>query len=284
MLNQNILYKYYFCEFNTDLFIFAGFLDKTIKIFWENNEITYLLDSYITAIIKIKDYGGQFVTGHHDGFLTKWRINITNYTYNANKGHSKNSSNNQSEIVLEKLFSMKSNKSCITCLYFHYKLNIILSSDNNTIIIRNYYNFEFLSLIRLNQNNNLINKIIDIKISNYNFIYILIEQKENKLHELLCYTLNGTFANKIKGNFTEFGLTNSGNVIIPDLNNRLLKVLRPYDLFLINSNSYPFTSSNKNPFHIFYENPNTIYLSIEENDTTTIKKLQINKSKEIYFI
>ena len=286
LLNQNILYKYYFCEFNTDLFIFGGFLDKTIKIFWENNEITYLLDSYITAIIKIKNYAGQFVSGHQDGFLTKWRINITNYIYNANNAHGKNSSNNQSEIVLKKLLSMKSNKSYITCLSFHYKLNIILSSDNDSIIIRNYYNFEFLSLIILNKNNNLINKVIDMKISNYNFVYILIEQKEkeNKIYELQCYTLNGTFANKIKGNFTEFELTNSGNVIIPDLNNRLIKVLRPYDFFLINSNSYPFTSSNKNPFHIFYENPNTIYLSIEENDTTTIKKLQINKSKEIYFI
>ena len=125
---------------------------------------------------------------------------------------------------------------------------------------------------------------MDIKISNYNLIYTLIELKENKLYELHCYTINGTFACKFKGNFPEFELTNSGNVIIPDLNNRLIKVLRPYDLFLINSNSYPFISNNKNPFHIFYENLNSIYLSFEENDISTIKKLEIQKSREIYFI
>ena len=87
-----------------------------------------------------------------------------NYAYNSINKHRKNSSNNQSEMLLEKLLSTKSNKSCITCLGFHYKLDIIISSDNDTIIIRNYYNNEFLSFIILNQNN--INKIIDITISN----------------------------------------------------------------------------------------------------------------------
>ena len=279
LLEQNIVYKYYFCEFNTDLFIFCGFLDKTLKIYWDNNEYKYSLDTYATSIIKINRL--QFVTGHHDGFLTKWRIYLVNQMNNINNT---NSENNQSEIKLEKLFSLKSNNTGIKCLQYNLRLNIILSSDNNSIIIRNYYNFEFLSLIKLNQNTILINKIMDIKISNYNLIYTLIELKENKLYELHCYTINGTFACKFKGNFPEFELTNSGNVIIPDLNNRLIKVLRPYDLFLINSNSYPFISNNKNPFHIFYENLNSIYLSFEENDISTIKKLEIQKSREIYFI
>ena len=69
LLIQNILCKYYFCELNTYLFIFGIFLDKTIKIFWENNKITYLLDSYITAIINIKTYEEKISAGIIMAFL-----------------------------------------------------------------------------------------------------------------------------------------------------------------------------------------------------------------------
>ena len=91
-----------------------------------------------------------------------------------------------------------------------------------------------------------------------------------------CYTLNGTYVCKQKGNFSEFYLTNSGNLVISDLNNRLIKVLRAYDLFLLHSISCALIKNNINQFHIFYENSNNIYLSIEERNSTQIRKLQIN--------
>ena len=270
LLYYDILNKYSFCELNENLFIFCGYLDKTLKIFFNKNEIKYLLDSYATSIIKINEK--EFITGHHDGRITKWELIINNV-------------NNQINFSFKKICSIKSNYNCIKCLEYNYKLNILLSCDNNSIIIRNYYNFEFLTFIKINQNNNNLNSsIISIKVSNYNLIYVLIKIKEDSLYELHCYSLNGTFCCKIEGNFNEFELTNNGNIIIPDLNNRLIKVLRSYDLFLIHSKSFPFLSDNKNKFHIYYENSNIIYLCIEENDSTKIKKLQINKRKEIYFI
>ena len=261
--------KYSFCELDDNLFIFCGYLDKTLKIYCNDSENKYLLDSYVTSIIKINET--EFVTGHHDGKLTKWVININNVNNNINYKFQK--------------LSINSNNNCITCLEYNYRLNILLSSDNNSIIIRNYYNLEFLTIIKIKQNNiNLNSNIKSIKISNYNIIYVLIQIKEDQLYELHCYSLNGTFSCKIAGNFNQFELTHNGNIIIPDINNRLIKVLRPYDFFLIHSNSFPFIKNNKKIFHILYENSNLIYLCIEEKDSIKIKKIQINKSKEMYFI
>ena len=269
LLDKDLLNKYFFCEAKEDLFIFCGYLDKTLKIFYDKYEIKYVLDIYVTSIIRINDI--QFITGHDNGNITKWIININNI-------------NNQIDLKLIKNFSIKSNNNRITCLEYNQKLNILLSSDNDSIIIRNYYNFEFLAHIKIYKKKDFSNKIINIKISNYNLVYALIQIKDNSLYELLCFTLNGAFVCKMEGNFSEFELTNSGNIIIPDLKNRLIKVLRPYDLFLIHSNSYSFLKNNKNQFHIFYENSNSIYLSFEENNYPKITKLKINKTKETYFI
>ena len=122
---QYELNKYCFCELKDELFIFCGYLDKTLRIYFYKNEIKYLLDSYATSIIKTDET--EFVTGHNNGLITKWRITIIN-------------SNNQIDLKLDKIHAIKSNNNCITCLEYNQKLNIILSSDNFEIIIRNYFN------------------------------------------------------------------------------------------------------------------------------------------------
>ena len=268
-LNKNILSKFSFCELKEELFIFCGFLDKTIKIFYQQFSISYLLESYVTSIIKIDDT--EFVTGHNNGKITKWKLIVNN-------------ANNQITLKLEKDFSIKSNNNSITCLEYNKKLNILLSSDNNSIIIRKYYNFEFLKAIQIKKENIFSFNIISLKLSNYNLIYALLELKSNSLYELRCYTINGTFSYKYEGYFKDFELTYSGNIIIGDLNNRCIKILRPYDLYKLHSSSFPFKSNNKNIFHIYYENPNNLYFTIEKNDCTKIQKLRINKSEQKYFI
>ena len=269
ILNKHAIYKFSFCELKEELFIFCGFLDKTIKIIYNKFYISYILDSYTTSIIKINEI--EFVAGSNNGKITKWKL-VTNNI------------NNQIIFKLEKIFSIKSNESSITCLEYNQKLNILLSSDNKSIIIRKYYNFELLKAIQIKTDNIIFFNIINLKLSNYNLIYVLLELKENILYELHCYTINGTFSFRFQGNFNDFELTNSGNVILWDLNNRCLKILRSYDLYELYSNSFHFKSNNKNMFHIYYENPNNLYFTIEENDSIKIKKLEINQSEEKFFI
>jgi hypothetical protein len=163
------------------------------------------LDSYITSIININK--SEFITGDSDGKITKWKINI-------------NDANNKNDFILNRICKIKSNNNSITCLEYNEKLNILLSSDNNSVIIRNYYNLSFLAHIKiqnnLNNDNYYLCNIINIKISNSNLIYVLI--KGQKMNELHCYTLNGTFCCKTEGYFYEFELTKTGNVIVTDLN------------------------------------------------------------------
>ena len=274
LINQKIINKYSFCELREELFIFCGYLDKTIKFFYYNQEFSFLLDSYITSVININK--SEFVTGDSDGKIIKWKINI-------------NEINNKNKFILQKICKIKSNNNSITCLEYNEKLNILLSSDNNSVIIRNYYNLSFLAHIKIQNNlsneNYYLCNIINIKISNSNLIYVLI--KGQKINELHCYTLNGTFCCKSEGYYYEFELTKIGNVIITDLNKdidkRKIKILRAYDLSTLLTKSFAFIR-NKNPFHLHLENKNTLYLSTEGNDNTKIMKVQINRNEEKYFI
>ena len=274
LINQKIINKYSFCELREELFIFCGYLDKTIKFFYYNQEFSFLLDSYITSIININK--SEFITGDSDGKITKWKINIID-------------ANNKNDFILNRICKIKSNNNSITCLEYNEKLNILLSSDNNSVIIRNYYNFSFLAHIKiqnnLNNDNYYLCNIINIKISNSNLIYVLI--KGQKMNELHCYTLNGTFCCKTEGYFYEFELTKTGNVIVTDLNvdvdKRKIKILRAYDLSTLLTKSFAFIR-NENIFHLHLENQNTLYLSTEGNDNTKIMKVQINRNEEKYFI
>ena len=249
-------------------------MDNILRFFYYNQEFSFLLDSYITSVININK--SEFVTGDSDGKIIKWKINI-------------NEINNKNKFILQKICKIKSNNNSITCLEYNEKLNILLSSDNNSVIIRNYYNLSFLAHIKIQNNlsneNYYLCNIINIKISNSNLIYVLI--KGQKINELHCYTLNGTFCCKSEGYYYEFELTKIGNVIITDLNKdidkRKIKILRAYDLSTLLTKSFAFIR-NKNPFHLHLENKNTLYLSTEGNDNTKIMKVQINRNEEKYFI
>ena len=187
------------------------------------------MKTFRIAIININK--SEFTIGDSDGNLIKWKINI-------------NDVNNKNNFNLNRICKIKSNNNSITCLEYIEKLNILLSSDNNSVIIRNYYNFSFLAHIQIKNNlskdNYILCNIINIKISNSNLIYVLI--KGQKINELHCYTLNGTFCCKAEGYFSEFDLTKKGNVVVTDLNKdvdkRKIKILRAYDLYTLLTKSF----------------------------------------------
>ena len=185
------------------------------------------------------------------------------------------------EYKLNKIMEIKSNNNAIKCIEYDKNLDILLICDNNSIIIRKYYNFEFLKYIRIKENNKAINKIIKIKIFNNNLIYALVQLKENNLHELQCYSLNGTFYKKIEGYFTDFKFTKSGNIIVNDLNQGKLIIYKGCIFEKIYEKSFSFVI--KNEFLFEFENPNIIYICHNENNSTYIKKDIIDEMEEYYF-
>jgi hypothetical protein len=149
--NGNLIFnpKYIFCELD-NCFIYCRTFDKTLRYIKDDNEKSILLKSYTTCIKKINN--NEFITGHNNGTICKWRFNLT-----------KEDDKDKDELIL--LLIIKSNQNAIACLNFNENLNIIISCDLNTIIIRKKYNFEYLTSIEIKNKEKLKKNIIDVKIS-----------------------------------------------------------------------------------------------------------------------
>ena len=265
--NNNLIFKpkYLFCEL-TNSFVFCRTFDKTIRYIKEDNETPILLSSYITCIIKINN--SEFITGHHNGKICKWGIYF----------------NNDGEEELNILLSIKSNKSSITSLNFNEKLNIITVSDINTIMIRKNYNFEYLTSIEIKNEENLKKNIIDVKISEYDFIYVSIYIEDNiNTYELQGFTLNGTYFGKYTGSISNFEISKTGKLIVGEINKPIIKILNPVNFEEIYSKTIIDNGGN-NLFHFHFEKPNTLYYGVKEKDETKIKIINIEENEEKYFL
>ena len=259
--------KYVFCELNENAFIFCRTLDKTLIYYnlAEKIEATFVLKSYTTCLLQIEN--NDFITGHDNGRLCKWRIN---YSIKNKK------------VELELVELIKSNKNSITCLIFNEKLNIIASSDINNIVIRKNHDLEYLNSIEIQNKEKFKKSIVDIKISDYNFIYILIYLEEKDLYELQGFTLNGIYFGNYIGNCSNFQISRSGKIIINEMDKSLIKILDPIKLNEIYNKDLKIKGENLY-FQFYFERPNLLYYGVKNNDSTKIKILFLDTDDEKFF-
>ena len=269
--NKNLIFRprFIFCEFNENTFICCRTMDKTLRIFNYSDEIienSFVLKSYTTCILSTID--NEFVTGHDNGRMVKWRYDF---------------SEKDKKVHLEILSLLKTNKNSVTSLTYNEKLNIIISSDFNTIIIRKYFDFEYLISIDIKNTENLKKSIVEVKISDYNFLYALIYIEETGSYELQGFTMNGTYFGKYNGNISSFQISQTGKIIIGDMNQSVIKVLDPTNLNEIYIKN--FFIKGENIFYQFYfERPNVIFMGIKDNDSTRIKILFLDSDDEKHFM
>ena len=269
--NKNLIFRprFIFCEFNENTFICCRTMDKTLRIFNYSDEIienSFVLKSYTTCILSTID--NEFITGHDNGRMVKWRYDF---------------SEKNKKVHLEILSLLKTNKNSVTSLTYNEKLNIIISSDFNTIIIRKYFDFEYLISIDIKNTENLKKSIVEVKISDYNFLYALIYIEETGSYELQGFTMNGTYFGKYNGNISSFQISQTGKIIIGDMNQSVIKVLDPTNLNEIYIKN--FFIKGENIFYQFYfERPNVIFMGIKDNDSTRIKILFLDSDDEKHFM
>ena len=257
---QNIIDKYTFCEIKENIFIFCGFSEKTLKIYEKDkNIINYILDIHTTSIISTNEK--EFITGHINGKLIKWELIISL------------NNNSQNIYKLKKHLEIKSNKNAILSIEFNQKLNILLCSDNNSILIRGYYDFQFLTYIKIKEDKISINKIIKTKIFNCNLIYVLVKLDEKDSYELHCYSLNGTFYKKIKGNFNDFKITKTGDIIINNLNNKELVFYKGCYLDKLFQKTFKFIKEDTYIISFDFKDPNILYLCNLKKEMISINKI-----------
>ena len=111
---------------------------------------------------------------------------------------------------------------------------------------------------------NLTKSIVDVKISDYDLIYALIFVEEAQSYELQGFTLNGTYFGKHCGNISDFQISESGKIIVGDLNKPTLEVLNPVDFTQLYYKMFPIKGDNKY-YHFLYDRPNVIYFGVKDN-------------------
>ena len=261
--------KYLFCELKEEHFIFCRYLDNSIKLVTPSIESQFLLDSFITSIIRVNEK--EFITGDNRGKLYHWKIKLDNIT----------------KIKLKLLKQINSNKNSITAILYNERLNIVISSDNNSVIIRSFYDFEFLSYfdIKKDEGNNSDELIVDIKVSNYDLVYILIN-KGNNNYKLKGYSLNGICFGEYEGKITNFELTKEGRVLVGLANMGIVNVLDPITFNVLFSR-FIISSVDENEclfYHFYFEKPNIIFFGFKDQEGSKIKLIMLNKEEIKYFI
>ena len=253
--------EFLFCELKEEHFIFCRYLDNSIKLLMPNMEMQFLLESFVTCVIRINE--NEFITGDDKGNISHWSINFDILN---------------TKIKLIK--KVKSNKNNITAMFYNKKLNIIIATDNNSIVIRSAYDFEFLTYIDIKDIKNE-ETIVDVKCSNYDYVYVLI-YKDNNLKELRGYSLNGIYFGKIQEDITNFEVTKEGKILVNSASKGVINVLNPINFKTI---GYKFIVPNDAYFyHFYFEEPNIIFLGFKDKDGTKIKIIQLNKDEIKTFI
>ena len=148
-------------------------------------------------------------------------------------------------------------------------------------MIRKKQDFEYLNSIDIKNDENYKKNIVDVKISDYNFIYALIYIEEKDSYELQGFTLNGLYIGKSSENISNFEFSKSGKIIIGLINNPLIKVLDPVKLNEIYKRSINIKGENIF-FHFYFERPNLIYYGVRDNDSTRIKLVFLDSDDEQY--
>ena len=261
--------KYLFCEINENSFIFGRTLDRTLIYynFIEDFQTSFLFKSYTISIISIKN--NEFITGNDNGQLCKWKINVDI---------------KEKKVDLELLLLVKSNQNAITSLYYDERLNIIASGDTNTLSIRKLYDFEYLNSIRIQEDEN--KYISDIKISDFNFIYLLVYVEDKNIYELQGYTLNGTYFGKYVGALFNFQISKTGKLLVNEMDKDqlIINVLNPVNFTEIHCKEI-ITKEPSLSFHFYFERPNIIYDGIKDKEYTRIKIMFLYpEEKNIFYM
>ena len=185
-------------------------------------------------------------------------------------------------INLKLIKKINSNNNSITSIVYNEQLNVIAASDKNAVIIRSFYDFEFLSYIDVSKNeeNNEDDIIVDIKISNYDLLYVLIN-KGNDNYKLKGYSLNGICFGEFKEKITNFDLTDDGKVLVGLANVGVVNVLNPIKFKLIFSR---YINQNDCLFyHFYFEKPNILYFGFKDKEGSKIRLIVLNSEEVKYF-
>ena len=218
IFNVDNIYTYFHLG-NNNLYIFTNYYDKSIKCYFENQQqqISYVTSSFVTVIKKINKK--EFITGHENGLLIHWIVNI-------------NDAFEKQNISLIKKKSIISQQGPVLSINYNYENNFIITGDKNGFVsIRNLYSFELLNVIKPQnfQKNDFL--IIHSEINKSNgLLYILGYNKNKGSYSLFGYTINGVRFSVLDNIAGRFQILNNGLIMCYSYGERRFVVMRGENL------------------------------------------------------
>ena len=243
------------CELSHDIFCFCRYIDNVIHIRSEKETFIYQYKCIITSLeffsySETKNQSNNSINCKNEILFGDeyGNLNLLQIEYEINKKQ-------MIQIKTMKIIKeIRAHNSFIQGIIYLKRLNIIISySEEGQITINNAYTFNIINIIELGEKYYIKN----IKISDYDLMYIYCFNNINKKEYIKCYTLNGMKATKLK---TEKKINNyffANEELIVIYENNLIETFNLYDLstppiFYFNPDSNIKDSQNEN------ENENNI--------------------------
>lgn len=200
---------------NIKYIISVNHIDSSIRFYncVKKETTRFLVTEYACSICKLTD--NEFITGHQQGKLMHWKFNDDNNT-------------NIIKIKLKR--SVYAHRSEVVIIKHHSDLNVIITAGNdNCVYIRKNHDLELLCEIKVNDVNL---RIRDLKYTNLNMLYVLCCDKDTKEDGVVIgFTFNGIeFARSKRGYYKDMNVTRDGNVIVNDVNDKEVKILKGGEL------------------------------------------------------
>ena len=230
------------CELSPGIFCFCRFIDNVIQVRSEKQSVLYQYKCIITSVEFFSHnetrnnlnnniiHTTEVIFGDELGNINLLQIE---YEINIKKP-------DYFQILPEKTKIMKENKahnSFIQGILYVKRLNIIISySEEGQITINNAYSFNIINIIQLGEKYYIKN----IKISEYDLLYINCFNNINKNDYIKCYTLNGVKVTKFKNNkkINNYFLNDILIVVYED------NIIEAYNLYDLSKNIYTINNEN----------------------------------------
>ena len=212
----------FFCELSPGVFLICRYVDKTMHLISDKNSILIKYKHTITSLEFVSyecvngvRYKNKVIFGDEVGNIN---LLLIDYEIGGRKLI------NFNHITITKI--AKAHNSYIQGILFVKRLNIIISySEEGQIVINNAFDFKFINIIDVGENF----YINDIKISEYDLIYVYCTNKENEFDYIKCYSLNGLKFTELK---TEKKIINFFvyETLVVVYENNLIQIFNLYDI------------------------------------------------------
>jgi hypothetical protein len=218
------------CELSPGIFCFCRYIDNVLHIKSEKQSILYQYKCIITSLEFFSHYETKSSSTNNSIHFSQilfgdefGNLNLLQIEYEINSKKQQISIGSDKIKIIKEI---KAHNSFIQGIIYLKRLNIIISySEEGQITINNAFSFNIMNIIELGEKFFIKN----IKISDYDLMYIYCYNNINKKEYIKCYTLNGIKGPKLK---TDRRIKNYfvNEELIVVYENNLIELFNLYDL------------------------------------------------------